>query len=187
MFRRFTKKRVIGVLTAIAALALAAGAFAYFTSTGTGNSTATVGSPSIYTVAITPVGSVSLTPQTSTDVSGTGGIFQPYTGIVTNPSTGRQDVTLLTAKITGVTGGTNSPNPCTVGDFSLYSPAAHWTVASGGQSATTSNGGTGASIPSDMAGGSSLSFNDIAVYMVDNPANQNGCQGATVNISVIAS
>ena len=188
MLRRFTKKRVILGLAAVAALALAAGAYAYMTSSGTGTSSATVGAPSTYTVTVnatTP--SVSLTPQTSTDVSAIGGVFQAYTGTVKNNSTGRQDVTGLKAQITGVSGGTNSPNACTTGDFSLYSPSGNWTVAGNGQSATSSDGGTGSTLPSDMAGGSTLSFNDIAVYMVDNPANQNGCQGATVSLSVTAS
>jgi hypothetical protein len=187
MFSRFTKKRLAVGLGVVGALALAAGAYAYFTSTGTGTSTATAGAPSQYTVTVTPGSPVSLTPQTSSDVSGSGGIFQSYTGTVKNNSSGRQDVTGLKAQITGVTGGSNTPNACTTGDFSLYSPGGNWSVAADGQSATTTNGGTGASLPSDMQGGATLSYNDIAVYMVDKASNQNGCQGATVNLSVTAS
>jgi hypothetical protein len=187
MFGRFTKKRLAAGLGIVGALVLAAGAYAYFTSSGTGTSTASAGSPSQYTVTVTPGAAVSLTPQTSTDVASTGGVFQSYTGTVKNNSSGRQDVTGLKAQITSVSGGSNTPNACTTGDFSLYSPAGNWSIAADGQSATTTNGGTGASLPSDMAGGTTLSYNDIAVYMVDKSSNQNGCQGATVNLSVTAS
>jgi hypothetical protein len=185
MFRRFTKKRYALVLSAVGALALAVGAYAYFTSTGTGSSSATAGSSSNYTVVVTPTGSVALTPQTSTDVSAAGGVFQPYTGTVHNNSSGRQKVTLLTANITGATPTTG--NTCAASNFSLYSNASHWTVASGGQSATSTDGGTGTTLPSDMAAGATLSFNDIAVYLTDPGSNQDGCQGATVNVSVTAS
>jgi hypothetical protein len=185
MLRRFTKKRAAVTLGVLGALALAVAAYAYFTSTGTGSSSASVGTSSNYTVTVTPTGSVALTPQTSSDVSGTGGVFQPYTGSVKNNSSGRQNVSLLTANITGVTPA--SGKTCAASNFSLYSPAGHWTVASGGQSATTSDGGTGATLPSDMAAGATLSFNDVAVYLVDSGSNQDGCQGATVNVSVTAS
>lgn len=186
------KTRVaLGGLAAVAALALAVGAYAYFTSTGTGNSSATAGSASTYTVSVTPTGSVSLLP-TAPGETNFSSLYQPYTGVVTNNSSGHQGVIKLTANIGQVTQATGAVGTCDPTNFSLYSPNGAWTVPTGGQSATTSSStGSGAGttiLPDDLAGGATLSYNDIAVYLVDNPtASQDGCQGATVNVSVTAS
>jgi hypothetical protein len=104
-------------------------------------------------------------------------MVQPYTGSVTNNSSGHEQVSLLTANITGVTGGTG----CAASNFSLYS-ATDWTVAGDGQSATSTTG-----LPNDLAGGGSLNFGDLGVYLVNQPSDQSGCQGATVHLTVTAS
>ena len=188
----------LGGLAVIGALALAAGAYAYFTSTGSGsNNGVTVASPgdNQLTVSVnqsgTPNLSVPLFPALTTD-SNFSSLYQPYSGTVTNTTSGHEEVTTLTATIESVTPTTG--NTCDKSNFSLYSPAHGWTVATGGQSATTNsnNTATSASLPDDMSGsgttGGSFTYNDIAVYLVDNPSsNQNGCQGATVNITVAAS
>jgi hypothetical protein len=185
----------LGGLAAVAALALAVGAYAYFTSNGTGNSSATAGNASTYGVSVLPKpGTVTLYPTTPTE-SAFSTLYQPYNGVVTNISTGHQGVTLLTANITGVTLSASelaANATCDPTNFSLYSPSpGDWMVAGDGQSATTSsNTGTGAgttTLPDDLAGSGTLSYNDIGVYMVDQNVDQNGCQGATVSVSVTAS
>lgn len=180
MFRRFMKVKLAVVgLTAVGALALAIGAYAYFTSTGTSSpSSATAGSASTYSVSVTPTGSVTLYPTTTSDAN-FASLVQPYTGTVTNNSSGHEQVSLLTANITGVT--PLNGNTCAASNFSLYS-ATNWTVATGGQSATSTTG-----LPNDLAGGASLNFGDLGVYLVDQSADQNGCQGATVHLTVTAS
>jgi hypothetical protein len=190
MFRRFTRTRLVVVgLAATGALALAVGAYAYFTSTGTSlPSSATAGNASTYTVTVTPTGSVTLYP-TQTNDSDFSTLYQPYTGVVTNKSTGHQQVSQLKAAITGVDSAHASN--CAATNFELYSHGGTWTVASDGQSATTDSTNTaGATTPAlsdDMAGGDTLSYGDIAVYLADQSADQDGCQGATVSLTVTAS
>lgn len=183
MFRRFMKKRfAIGGVAAVAALALAAGAYAYFTTTGTGNSSATAAAPGNgqYNVTVTPTGTVSLYPALTTD-SNFSSLYQPYTGIVTNTTSGHEQVNLLTANITSVTPA--SGQTCEASNFSLYSATSGvWNVASNGQSATSTTG-----LPNDLAAGAHLNYGGLAVYLVDQAGDQDGCQGATVNLSVTAS
>ena len=195
MFRSFMKTRLAVVgLAAVSALALAAGAYAYFTSTGTSApSSATAGSASNYNVTISPAGTVNanvqLFPTLTTDANFLN-VYQPYSGVVTNTSAGRQQVTTLTANITGVTPATGNSCGATT-NFMLFSPGGVWTVAAGGQSATTTGStgsGTGTTtLPDDLAAGGSLSYNTIGVYLLDTGHNQDGCQGATVNVTVTAS
>lgn len=184
MFRSLTKTR-LGILglAGVAALALAVGAYAYFTTDGTGNSSATVGKPGSgqYMVTVAPTGSVTLYPALPGDSNFTD-LIQPYTGVVTNPTGGHEQVNLLTAKITGVTLNADS-DACAASNFSLYSATAGvWDVAGDGQSATSTTG-----LPNDLQGGAHLDYAGLAVYLVDQNADQNGCQGATVKLSVTAS
>lgn len=190
MFRRFMKKRLAVVgLVGVGALALAVGAYAYFTSTGTSPaSSASAGSASNYDVTLAPTGSVTLYP-TVVGEPNFSSLYQPYSGVVTNQSTGHQQVSKLEADITGVT--PIGSNTCAATNFILYSPSGAWTVASDGQSATTTDStgeGTGTVyLPANLAGGDSFSYNDIAVYLSDSGSNQDGCQGATVSLTVTAS
>lgn len=182
MFRRFMKMRLAVVgLAAAGALALAVGAYAYFTSSGTSlPTTASAGSANAYTVTVTPSGSTTLYPTLTTDTNFTS-MVQDYTGTVTNGSSGHQQVNKLTANITAVT--PTGSNTCAASNFSLYSSnSGVWDVASDGQSATSTTG-----LPNDLAGGASLNFGGLGVYLVDLNADQNGCQGATVSLTVTAS
>jgi hypothetical protein len=184
MFRSLTKTR-LGILglAGVAALALAVGAYAYFTTNGTGNSSATVGNPGSgqYTVTVVPTGSVTLYPTVTGDANFTD-LIQPYTGVVTNTTSGHEQVNLLTAKITSVTPNANN-DACAASNFSLYSATdGVWDVASDGQSATSTTG-----LPNDLQKGAHLDYAGLAVYLVDQNADQNGCQRATVNLSVTAS
>ena len=170
MFRRFTKKRVIGVVTAIAALALAAGAFAYFTSTGNTTATGSVGKASQWTVAD------SSTPSTLYPGQGSFAIA----GSVTNAGSGNQGLNSLTVTITAPTntGTISTEAACTASDFALSSATGSgWTIGSGGDSATYTW-----STPVDLHPAGVQSYpTGLSISMNDLSHPQDNCQGAIVN------
>jgi len=170
MLRRFTKKRVILGLAAVAALALAAGAYAYFTSTGSTTSTASVGSTLPWTVKDTSA-PVTLYPgQGSFAIAGT----------VTNASHGNQGLNTLTVTINAPTntGSIASEAACTAADFGLSATGGSgWVVAAGGDSATYTWSPANDVTPSGVVNypsGLSLAMNDLTHA-------QDNCQNATVN------
>ncbi|MCU1495313.1 MAG: hypothetical protein JWO62_3077 [Acidimicrobiaceae bacterium] len=152
------KKLVAAGLAVGVTLGVGGAAFAYFTTGGSGTGTAGVGTSSDLT--INQVGSISgLLP---------GGGSQPIEYSIDNTSTGNQDVTGVTVAIASITapaavGGLT----CTSPDFTLTQP----NTVPGDIAAKT----TYTSAPS----GASISMNDTA-------SNQDGCKGATVNLSFTA-
>jgi hypothetical protein len=176
MFRRFTKKRVIAAVTAIAALALAAGAFAYFTSTGNGTGTASVGNASNWTVAEsgTPTGGP-LYP----DAAIGGANIQTDSYTVTNPGKGSQNLTQVVISVaksdgTAWSSQTDATKPaCTKADFSVgaQTPGSAWTDTS---------------LAADFTAGQAK-IGTVTVEMIDNGLNQDNCQGVTVPLYFSAS
>jgi len=177
--RRFTKKRVIGVLTAVSVFAIAAGAIAYFTNTGgTATGSGSVGNSSAWNVTATSFTGGPLYPGSGTETG---------TTTVTNTSAGNEFLSTITATIAAPTNtGSIAGDPaCTAADFSLATGNG-WTAAAGGQSATytvnadepgtTAAGGAG----SVTSGALTLSMNDLQ-HIQDN------CQGATPNVTYTVS
>ncbi len=150
----FSMRRAPLVLAGLALLVIAAGAYAYFTTTGSGTATATVGSSSAVTLKGTVTGN--LYPGSSS----------PVTLTVDNPSTGKQRVgTITLEKITADAGHptcsvvTSGGNP----DFTMADVVVNKTYATGNNQAVTPNG--------------SLAMNDTGV-------SQDGCQGATLTLTL---
>lgn len=158
MFRRFTKsrKRTIASLTVVAVLGIAGAAIAYFTTTGSGTGTAGVGTSAALT--ITQTGAVSnLSP---------GAAAQPVAYTITNSSSGGQNLGIVSATVASVT--PVGSNTCATSNFTT-TPA------------TTAVG--------TIAGGAtftSTTATQPTVQMTETGTNQNGCQGATVNLTLTA-
>ncbi|HKO39044.1 MAG TPA: hypothetical protein VJU14_11825 [Solirubrobacterales bacterium] len=149
-----TKRRVLGVLMPICALAVAAVAYAYFTTTGSGTATATVGTSSAVTLKGTVTGN--LYPGSSSPVSLT----------VDNPSSGKQRVgTISLEKITADAGHASCSVVTTGGsaDFTMADVVVNKTFAPGNGQAVTPGG--------------TLTMNDTGV-------NQDACQGATLTLTL---
>jgi len=177
MRKYITKKRVIFLAVLAIAAATAVGGYAYFTSTGTGNGTGQVGTSTNWTVVgaseagnlfplVYPNGAQALT-----------------SGSVTNAGSGYQKLQTIVATIQAPTGGSNTPNACTTADFQLYSPGSSWAIS------TTSTTNDTATINPGVneAPAGVYNMSGLSVTMVDNGANQDGCQGATVHIKYDAS
>jgi hypothetical protein len=159
MMRRFSRK--ITVMVAGAALLVAGSgvAYAFWTAGGTGGGTATAGQ------------STGITVNQSTVVApmAPGVAAQTLSGTFTNTNTAPVYVATVTASITSVTKAVGAAaGPCTAGDYTLA------------DAAMTVN----AQVPVGTGGawtGASIAFaNDVA-------ANQDGCQGATVNLTYTVS
>jgi hypothetical protein len=172
-----SKKGLVLLATLVVAAAAAVGAYAYFTSTGHGTGTGQVGNATPWTVV---GGSESANLYPLTYPAGA----QALTGgSVTNAGSGFQNLHQIVATIGTPTGGSNTPNACTSADFQLYSPGSSWTI-----STTSTTNDTATITPDDDLGPTGVyNMTDLSVAMVDNHANQDGCQGATVNISYDAS
>ena len=148
-----TKRRVLGALMPICALAVAAVAYAYFTTTGSGTATATVGTSSAVTLKGTVTGN--LYPGSSSPVSLT----------VDNPSSGKQRIgTISLEKITADAGHASCSVVTTGGnpDFTMADVVVNKTFAPGNGQAVTPGG--------------TLTMNDTGV-------NQDSCQGATLTLT----
>ncbi len=159
MFRRFTrsKARIVVSLGVLAAIGIAGVAIAYFTTTGSGTGTATVGSSTALT--ITQTGSVTgLTP---------GGPSQPVAYTIANPSAnGNQSLGVVSATVSSVT--PVGANTCATSNFTT-SPA----------SAAVGTINSGSTFTSAAA-------TEPTVQMTETGTNQDGCQGATVNLTLTA-
>jgi hypothetical protein len=177
--RKLLRKRVLIPLASVtAALAIAGGALAFFTSTGSGTGTGSVGTATSWLVS---GGSVKGTLYPDSSYSG------PDQGVVTGASvtnqatSGYQNLGEIDATISGVTPLTghdktdNGEPDCTTSDFQFNSPSSSWT-GSGTQSATIKPG-------KDLAPGGVYNISDLNVAMVDNGADQNNCQNATVTVT----
>ncbi len=154
---RFIDRRWKKIALLACLLVSAASAYAYWTSGGTGSGSAATGTTTGITVnqTSTPTG---LYP---------GGPAQPLSGNFTNTNSGPIQVASVNATIASVTKATGAPaGPCTATDFTL----------SGFPTTTI----TPAEIPSGTGVGS---WSGGSIAMVNSASNQDGCKGATVNIS----
>jgi ABC-type glycerol-3-phosphate transport system substrate-binding protein len=154
----FTKRRAL-LLGAVATLALAGIAFAYWTAGGSGTGSA---SAAASTNDLTVVQTTSLTPMYPGDSA------QTIAGKFNNSNSGPVYVDTVTASISDVTQAAGATGSCDATDFTLASAAmtvGHEVPA-----------GTGV----DSFTGATIRFNDKA-------ANQDGCKGATVELTYTVS
>jgi hypothetical protein len=161
MFRKIARKRGVAALSVIAVLALAGGAFAYFTSSGSGTGNATVGTSTAFTVAQTST--------SGTMYPGAGTSTLNYT--ITNPSSGHQNVSSVSATVASTAGGdvTQGGSDVTGCLASWFTPVAH--------------PGT---LPQDLAG-SGTSSGTVTVTMTNASTSQDACKGASPDINISAS
>jgi hypothetical protein len=151
---RLTKKKVLAALATIGVLVLAGGAYAYFTAAGAGTATATVGSSSAVVLKGTVAGA--LYP----------GASQSVTFTVDNPSTGSQRVNTISLTKVQADAGHSSCLTTITGekpDFTMAPVAVSKTYAPGNGQAVTPTG--------------SLKMNDTET-------SQDGCQGATLTLTL---
>jgi hypothetical protein len=150
------KKRII--ITTAAMLAVGGGAaFAYWTATGTGNTTATAGTSSNFTITST-VPALPLYP---------GSPAQTLTFTVTNPGTGVQKLSAVDATVATTTGAAWTTVPgCSADDFTVGTPTFDVTEIAAGANVT----GTVTLQMKNLTG-----------------VNQDGCKGATVPLHFAAS
>ncbi len=189
--KRFMNKKMAAIgLAAGLALGAAGAAFAFYTTTGSGTGTGTAGNAGSWTV-----GPVVLAGTTIYPGQGSNAIVSDT---VQNPTgNGNQNLGQLEVSITNVT--QNSPGlgngTCTSADFALTA-SSNWTVASDAESATvtaltsstdikagdfyTNSSGDSASTGNALPSG-------LALTMLDGAYNQDGCQGATVTLTLAAS
>ena len=150
------KKRII--ITTAALLALGGGAaFAYWTATGTGDTTTAAGTSSNFTIASTVSAGAALSP---------GGPGKTVTFTVTNPGTGVQKLSTVTAAVAGTDGGAWTPSSgCSKDDFTVGTPSFTVTEIAPGASVT----GT------------------VTLQMINRTTvNQDGCKGAVVPLHFVA-
>jgi hypothetical protein len=149
-----TKRRAMFALTAALVVVGASAAYAYFTSTGSGTATATVGSSS----AVVLKGTVSGTLYP--------GVSQTVTFTVDNPSSGTQRVgTISLTKVQADAGHASCSTTITGAkpDFTMAPVAVNATYGPGNGQAVTPTG--------------SLKMNDTEI-------SQDGCQGATLTLTL---
>lgn len=153
---RKSKKNILIAAVTVGLLAIGGGAFAYWTVTGAGTGAASTGVTS-GTITVVQTSTVSnLRP---------GGAAQTLSGNFNNSDTSPVYVATVTAAIGSVVkSGTAPGGACTAADYTLSN--AVMTVAAQIQPGTGQGAWTGAT----------LAFNNTG-------ANQDGCQGATVNLT----
>jgi hypothetical protein len=163
MLRRFINKRAMAALTVVGVLVVAGAALAYFSSTGSGTGSATVGSSTAFTVAVSPATGGPLYP-------GSGTQNLAYT--VNNPSSGAQNLSATTASVASsganITSGGVAVPGCLAADFTATNTAP-------------------TPLPQNLAGGATSTGGSVAVTMTNTAANQDACQGKTPDITVSAS
>jgi hypothetical protein len=152
---KFTKKRMLAVLSVVSVLAIAVSAFAYWTTGGSGDGTATAGS----TTGITVNQTSTLTAMYPGDPA------QTLSGDFTNTNSSPVYVGTVTASILSVDKAAHAPaGTCDATDFTLSNAA--MTVD--------------AQVPSGTNTGS---FSGATIKFNNKPdTNQDACQGATVNL-----
>ena len=151
-------KKSIAVVAVIAVLAASVGAYAYWTASGSGTGVAATGTSAAITVNQTSVIS-NMHP---------GDTAQTLTGNFTNATGQPEYVSTVTASISGVTkSGTAPPGTCDATDYTLANPVA------------TVNAEVPVGSPE-----TTITWTGPTIKFKDDPAvNQDGCQGATVNLS----
>ena len=132
-------------------------AFAYWSATGTGDGTATAGNTTNFTIASTVTAGGPLSPN---------GPTQTVTFTVTNPGSGVQKVTTVTAAVADTAGVAWNTGTCSSADFTVGTPVfTAKEVAAGGTATGT-----------------------VTIQMIDRPGiDQNGCKNATVPLHFAAS
>jgi hypothetical protein len=159
--RKFSIKQKVAAGLGAGAIVLAGGgvAFAFWSTSGTGTGT-----------AATATGASDLTvTQTSvlTDLA-PGVAASPITVDVTNNATNNATVSQVIASITSVSQATGATGTCGVADYTL-------------------NNATMTITPTDLATGQTASFSGATLGFHNLATNQDGCKGATVNLSYAAS
>lgn len=182
MFHRFTKKRLLVALSAIAVLALGGTAFAFFTSTGSGTGTASVGSDAGKNWTVTQTasnGTLFPDPAGANGAVGNGTNVETVTYNVTNNAKGSLGLASVTAQIAksdgsvwSYTDGAGDP-ACTASDFSINGQAL-------GASATDK------SLAGDLSANATSGTSTFKIEMIDNGKTQNSCQGQTPPIYYMA-
>jgi len=155
MRAHWKKKTVVLTLGLVLVVGGGGAAFAYWTAGGSGTGTATTGTNVPLTVNQTTV--------VSTMAPGDGP--KTLSGTFTNTNPGRVHVTTVTAAISSVTEAPSAVGACDSSDYTLSNPT--MTV-----NAEIPNG-TGVGSWS----GATIQFNDKDL------SNQDGCKGATVNLT----
>jgi hypothetical protein len=155
--KRKNGRRAVKVLALVGGLTLVGGvAFAYWTQGGTGTGTASTGTTTA-NLAVHQTSSISgLAP---------GGSAQTISGNFDNPNSSPVYVASVTVSIASVTKATGATGDCDATDYALSN--ATMTVDD------EIDPGTGVG----TWGGATIAFND------KDDTNQNGCKGATVNLS----
>jgi hypothetical protein len=157
-----TKKKVITGVAALTIVALGGGlAYAYWSATGTGTGSATTGTSTNFTITSTAATGGLLTP---------GGPTDTVAFTVTNPGTGTQNLTAVTAAVATSTNGTFSigtaPNTCTAADYTVGTPVITYGAI-----------GPGASLSGT-----------VTITMINSTTrNQDACKGAVVPLYFAAS
>ncbi|HET6741637.1 MAG TPA: hypothetical protein VFH76_21985 [Kribbella sp.] len=147
------KKKII--IAAAATLVIGAGsAFAYWSTTGSGSGAgATSAGASDLTIA-----------QTSTIANMyPGDAPQTITGTVTNNAANKAYVNTVTVSIDSVTKASGASGSCDATDYTLVTPVM--------------------TVGKDIAAGGTESFTGATLQFNNKAANQDGCKGATVNLS----
>jgi hypothetical protein len=167
MLRRFTRKRALVALTAIAVLGISAAAIAYFSTSGTGTGQAKVGTSTAL--------SVTAGTTTGTMYPGTGTSTVPYT--ITNPT--GSGVQNLSGTSVSVASDTTTGSP-TLGDILDHGTAVSGCLASW-FTPTDHPPAYG-----EIADGSSKS-GSVTVVMADVNSSQDSCKTHTPDVTVNAS
>jgi hypothetical protein len=150
------KKRIIGTTVALVAMGGGA-AFAYWTATGAADTTTKAGTSKNFTVTTSVTG----------DPLSPNGPTKTATFTVTNPGSGVQKLSTVTAAVAGVDGAVWTPaGGCLAADFKVGTPVFTQTEIKAGESVTGS----------------------VTLQMIDRPGvNQDSCQGADVPLHIAAS
>jgi hypothetical protein len=173
MLRRFTKKRLLVALSAIAVLALTGTAFAFFTSTGSGAGSASVGSDAGKNWSVSQTassGTLLPDPAGANNAVGNGANVETVTYNVTNNSKGSLGLASVTAQIAKADGTAwtytdSAGDPaCTASDFSINGKAV-------GASATDTT------LAGDLSANATSGASTFKIEMIDNAKSQNSCQG----------
>lgn len=159
----FKKKFVAGALAAGLVMGAGGIAAAYFTATGSGSNTTTVGTMATWTVTVTNNVKHELYPYTTFTAALTNGAADSFAITVTNIGTGVQSYTTVTYTISI----SSAPGTC----------LATWFMTAPQTTLPTS---------ATLTPGTSVTGR-IYVWLHTSGTNQNGCQGATVTLTVMVS
>lgn len=152
-----TTRAVVIVLAASFLLASAGAAFAYWTSSGSGDGSATTGTSTSFTVTSIPPSGDPLVP---------GGNSQTVAFTVANPGTATLNLVSVVVSVANADGSAWVAIPgCSADDYMLGSPVIAYGEIAGGDSV----GGT------------------VTVTMINTTVDQDGCQGVTVPLHLVAS